>query len=111
MDTLHILWTSRDKEVFLNMVGMYALNSKRLGWWKNVDLIIWGPSVQLATTDNQIQTELLEMKQAGVHIRACKDCADNYNASAKLEKLGVLVIYMGEPLTEILKSDKKLLTF
>ena len=90
---------------------MYALNSKRLGWWKNVDLIIWGPSVQLATTDNQIQTELLEMKQAGVHIRACKDCADNYNASAKLEKLGVLVIYMGEPLTEILKSDKKLLTF
>lgn len=33
-DELIILWTSGDKEVALNMVFMYALNSKLNKWWK-----------------------------------------------------------------------------
>jgi hypothetical protein len=111
MEQLVILWTNNNKEVFQNMIAMYAINSIKEGWLKEVRLIIWGPSVKLAAEDTQIQTEILEMLDTGITVEACKACADIYGVSEKLEKLGVDVKYMGEPLTEILKSNQKVLTF
>lgn len=111
MDTLTLLWTNDNKDVFLKMVSMYALNSKKEGWWKNVNLIIWGPSAKLASEDTQIQTELVELLHVGVHVEACKACSDSYEVSDKLERLGITVRYMGESLTEYLKNEDKILTF
>lgn len=68
MDKLNILWTSDDKETFLNMLSMYSINSKKRGWWKNVNVIIWGTSVKLSGNDTQVQTELMEMLQSGISI-------------------------------------------
>lgn len=102
---LVVLWTSGDREVALKMAFMYVLNSKRFGWWNEVTLIIWGPSSKLIVVDTELQERLSKMKEAGVKVRACKACSDAYGVSADLERLGVTVEYMGQPLTEFLKND------
>jgi hypothetical protein len=102
---LVVLWTSGDREVALKMAFMYTLNSKLKGWWKEVTLVIWGPSSRLISTDTELQERLFAIKEAGVRLRACKRCADAYGVSENLEKLGVVVEYMGQPLTEFLKND------
>ena len=48
--------------------------------------------------------------EAGVHITACKACADKLEVTNALEKLGIEVKYWGVPFTEILKSGESLLT-
>jgi len=102
---LVVLWTSGDREVALKMAFMYALNSKLKGWWNQVTLIIWGPSSKLISVDTELQERLSVMREAGVKLRACKACSDAYGVSTDLEKLGITVEYMGEPLTEFLKND------
>jgi hypothetical protein len=51
-----------------------------------------------------------ETLEAGVHIIACKACADQLGVTGNLEELKIEVKYWGIPLTEILKSEEKLLT-
>lgn len=110
-DTLCILWTSDDPDVAIKMVFMYANAAKKNKWFDEVELIIWGPSSKLTSENTEIQETLANIMEAGVIIKACKACADQYGVSDKLESLGIEVKYMGEPLTRILKSNKKLLTF
>lgn len=101
---LSLIWTSADKETATNMALMYAGNSRAMGWWKNVRLIIWGPSVKLAARDADIQERLREMKEYGVELWACKACSDNYGLSDALEVQGIEVFYVGEAVTEMLRS-------
>lgn len=110
MNKINILWTTDNKETFFNMVSVYAVNSKKKAWWENVNVIIWGASAKPAGNDTQIQTEIMEMINSGVTVEACKNCADNFGVTDKLEKAGVNVRYMGLPLTEYLKNDEKILT-
>lgn len=110
MESLTILWTTDNKDTFFNMINMYAVNALKHNWWEEVTVIIWGASARLAGSDVQVQLEIMEMIQQGVKVEACKACADICAVSDQLEKLGVKVRYMGVTLTEILKSDKKLLT-
>jgi len=107
---LHILWTNDNKESFLEMAGLYAFNSKKNGWWDEVNLIIWGPSAKLAAEDAQIQTELFELKRIGVTIEACRNCTENYGITEKFEKFGIRVDYMGKDFTKYLKNGDKVLT-
>lgn len=107
---LVVLWTSQDREVAMNMVFMYTKNSKLKGWWENVRLVIWGPSARLMTVDPELQSELQELKAAGVELLACKACADRYGVSEKLTDMGIDVIYMGLPLTQYLKGDCTVIT-
>jgi len=111
LDKLIVLWTSDDKEVALNMVFMYTLNAKKREWWKEVCLIIWGPSSKLLSEDLELQGYITQMKEVGVEIEACKKCADNYGVSSKLEELGIDVKFMGVPFTEYLKNEYKVITF
>ena len=56
-------------------------------------------------------SEVLFFKsEAGVHITACKACADQLGVTETLKKLNIEVKYWGGPLTEILTNDEKLLT-
>ena len=111
MNKLHVLWTTGDKEVALNMIFMYVLNAKKNGWWKEVNLIVWGPSARLIAEEPVISGEIVELIHAGIHIEACKACADTYGVSSILSSMGIDVKYMGVTLTEYLKSDEKLVTF
>ncbi len=110
-DKLVIIWTSRDREVALNMVFMYAKNSRLKGWWPNVTLVIWGPSAELLCQDQSLWPELKALQEVGVETLACRACADRYSTTAALEDLGVKVIYMGQPLTDYLKTGLPVLTF
>ena len=103
-DKLFVLWSSGDREVATKMAFMYTLNAKRRGWWKDVTLIVWGPSAKLLTEDSELQDRIQDMRTAGVDLLACKACSDSYGVSEGLEKLGVEVKYMGEPFTQILKD-------
>lgn len=108
---LVVLWTSGDREVALKMVFMYTFNSKIKGWWDDVCLIVWGPSSRLLTEDPELQDYVAKMLEAGVEVVACKACTDSYGVSDAVEKLGIEVKYMGQPLTHILKQNAKLITF
>ncbi|MGD0754515.1 MAG: DsrE family protein [Bacteroidales bacterium] len=110
MDKINILWTTDNKDTVVNMISMYAINSKIEKWWQEVNIIIWGASAKLVGSDTQIQTEIIEMINQGIQIEACKDCCDNFGVSEKLTKLGINVRYMGKPLTDYIKSGEKILT-
>ena len=107
---LLILWTSGDRDVALHMVFMYAVNSKRFGWWKDVTLLIWGASTRLTSQDIEIQSRLKEAQKRGVRTIACKRCAMNLHVEKELKRLGVEVFYTGEFLTDWLKSGERILT-
>ena len=77
---------------------------------ETVRLIVWGPSANLLAHDEELQAELLEVRQAGVEVQACKACADRYSVSEHLASLGIDVIYMGEPMTEYIKTGWASLT-
>lgn len=110
-DSLAILWTSSDPEVFNKVVYPYALNSKKLKWWKNVTLIIWGPSSKMAPLTDGMKDKIADLKKMGVVLKACKWCSDKYGVSDKLKMMGFDIKYMGKPLTEYLKKGHKVLTF
>lgn len=108
---LNVLWTTGDREVALNMMFMYSLNSIKHEWWQEVNLIIWGPSAKLVAEDQLIQEKIKEGLDLGITIEACRACASNYNVADKLEEMGIDVKYMGEPLTDYIKGDSNLITF
>ena len=110
-DSLVVIWSSGDREVAKKMVFMYTKNSRIKDWWGKVRLVVWGPSAQLVTTDLELQEELEDLKAAGVELLACKACTDLYGVTDKIEALGIQVIYMGAPLTEMLKTGWTCLTF
>jgi hypothetical protein len=75
-----------------------------------VRLVVWGPSAQLLSEDRELQEELEDLKAAGVELMACRACADLYGVADALRDLGIEVIFMGQPLTEMLKSGWTCLT-
>ncbi len=109
-DKLNILWTTNNKDTFFNMLSMYAITSVKRNWWEKVNLIIWGAPVKLVADDVQVQTEILEMLHSGVSVEACRNCCENFGVTSIIEKLGVTVKYMGEPLTEYIKSGERVLS-
>ena len=109
-DKLTILWTTDNKDTVFNVLAMYALNSKNRGWWKHINIILWGASVKLVANDTQVQTEILEMLQSGITIEACQDCCENFGVASIITNLGITVRYMGIPLTEYLKNGEKILS-
>jgi len=108
---LAVLWTSGDPEVATKVAFMYTLNAKRQGWFDEVTLIIWGPSSKLLSENAELQEEVAAMAGVGVEIVACQACADSYGVSEVLRGMGIDVKYMGQPLTEMLKGDWKVITF
>ena len=77
--------------------------------WK-VTVIIWGAPAKLVSEDDNIQKMIKEALKTGVHITACKACADQLGVTEALEKLHIEVKYWGVPLTDILKKEENLLT-
>ena len=108
---LLIVWATGDKDVALNMVLTYAINSKLHDWWKEVVLLIWGSSSRLSAQDKEIQQRIASAQNEGVRVIACKKCAENMHVVQELEQLGVEVFYTGEFLTNWLKSGEQVLTF
>ncbi|WP_163335726.1 DsrE family protein [Desulfopila sp. IMCC35008] len=109
-DHLYILWVNDNPVTAEKMVFMYGINSLLQGWWREVTIIIWGATPQLVCENEIVQEKIREAQEAGVHLTACKACADQLGVAGQLEEMGIEVIYWGEPLTRLLKNDEKLLT-
>lgn len=107
---LYVLWTNDNLITSEKMVFMYTVNALIHGWWDKVTLIVWGATAKLVSEDAKIQELVKEALNAGVHITACKACADQLGVTEILEKLQIEVKYWGIPFTEILTNDEKLLT-
>lgn len=107
---LYLLWTNADPVTAEKMVFMYTINALLRGWWENVTIIIWGAPTKLVAEDEKMQKLIQDAIKTGVHVTACKACADQLGVTEILEKLNIEVKYWGIPLTEILKNDEKLLT-
>jgi len=109
-DKLVVVWTSGDKEVAMKMVFMYTYNAKKQAWWDDVTLLVWGPSSKLLSQDKELQDYVKKMMESGVHVMACKACADQYGVADQLKELGITVKYAGQDLTQFIK-ERKVVTF
>ncbi len=108
---LCVVWTSGDPGVAKNVCFMYTHNAKKRDWFGVVHLVVWGPSAKLLAEDKELQNEIKAMMKSGVVVEACVACAKNYGVVDELKKLGIDVKGMGQPLTDRLKGNWKVLTF
>jgi hypothetical protein len=111
MKKLNVLWTTGEKEVALRMIFIYLMDAKSMGWYDEITLVIWGPSARLVAGDKAIQKELDFLLQSGIKVEACQGCTEAYKVTDAIRALGINVRFMGEPLTEILHSGDRLITF
>lgn len=109
-DKLVIVWTTGDKGTSMNMVLMYAKNALLQGWWKHVELVMWGASTKLVSEDKEVRDELEQCRTAGVVLRACQACARKYNVYDLLVDFGIDVVSYGPILTKYIKEGQKLIT-
>jgi hypothetical protein len=107
---LYVLWTNDNLVTAEKMVFMYTVNALKNGWWERVTLIVWGATAKLVGENGDIQYLVRQAREAGVHITACKACADQLGVTDALEEMGIEVKYWGLPLTELLKSGRHLIT-
>ena len=110
-DKLAVVWTSGDPDVAHKVCLMYTHAAKRAKWFDEVVLIVWGPSSRLLAADEELQAKVKAMMAGGVVTQACVVCADMYGVSDDLREMGIEVKPMGKPLSDMLKSDWKVLTF
>lgn len=109
-DKLVVVWTSGDREVAEKMVFMYTHNAKKYEWWEDITLLVWGPSAKLLTEDEALRDSVKAMLESGIHVLACKGCADMYGISAELEEIGLTVRYTGTDLTDFIR-ERHVITF
>ena len=107
---LYILWTNADPITSEKMVMMYATNARLKNWWDEVTVIIWGATARLTAEDRHIQEKIKTAQLAGVRFTACQACAEQLGVSDQLAGLGIEVMYWGEPLTQLLRDNEKILT-
>ena len=110
MERLNILWTTDNEATITSLLVPYVTNSLTKGWWDEVHVVIWGASTKYILEHKEIQNIVKNMIENKIVVEACKFCSDKYGATPLLEKMGVCVKYMGQPLTEYLKSDAKFLS-
>lgn len=108
---LAVVWTSADSEVAHKVCFMYTHNAKKAKWFDEVTLVIWGPSSRILAGDKELQAAVKQMMKDGVNVQACVVCADMYGVADRLREMGIEVKAMGRPLSDMLKSDYKVITF
>ena len=110
-DTLVVLWSSGDPEVAEKACLMYTHAAKKYGWFKEVILIVWGPSEKLLVENSMLKEKVASMKKEGVIVEACVACSNMYGVTNDLKVCEVDVKGMGVPLTRYLKRGYKIVSF
>lgn len=108
---LAVVWTSGDSEVAHKVCFMYTHSAKKAGWFDEVTLIIWGPSSRNLAADKKLEAAVKAMMADGVRVQACIVCANMYGVVEDIRKMGIEVKAMGKPLSDMLQSGYKVLTF
>ena len=108
---LAVIWTSNDPEVAEKVCFMYAQNAKKQGWFEEVVLIIWGPSIRLLAENDDLKADIIKIMDMGIPVEASLSCAQLYGVGPDLADLDIDVKPMGVPLTGYIKEGWKILTF
>lgn len=109
-NSLFILWTNADPVTADLMVFMYTENSMKYHKWNQIMVIIWGATTRLVSENTEIQARIRQLQEKGVHFSACVTCAEELGVRPVLEDLQIDLVKWLEPLTEVLKTRKHLLT-
>src|SRR5665647_3981259 len=91
IEKLTILWTTDNEETALNMILMYTMKANVNKWWKECNLITWGPSNKLLCQSPEVQVLMKQIMDAGVKVFACKRCAERYGLVDQIEGMGIEV--------------------
>ena len=110
-DTLVVVWSSGDPEMAEKACLMYAHAAKKYNWFKEVILIVWGPSEKLMTENVKLKEKVTSMKKDGIIVEACIACSNMYGVTNQLKECQVDVKGMGVPLTKYLKRGYKVITY
>jgi len=110
-DTLVVLWSSGDPEVAEKACLMYTQAAKKNKWFKEVILIVWGPSQKLIAENQDFKDRIAAMEKDGVIVEACVACSNMYGITNELKVCSIDVKGMGIPLTKYLKRGYRLVTF
>jgi hypothetical protein len=110
-DTLVVLWSSGDPEVAEKACLMYASAAKKRNWFKEVILVVWGPSERLLAENQILKDKVAAMKKDGVIVEACVACSNMYDVTNQLKVCEVDVKGMGVPLTTYLKRGYKIVSY
>jgi len=110
-DTLVVLWSSGDPDVAEKACLMYAHAAKKYNWFKEVILIVWGPSEKLLAENSKLKDKIASMKKDGVIVEACVACSNMYGVTNDLKVCEVDVKGMGVPLTHYLKRGYKVVSY
>jgi hypothetical protein len=110
-DTLVVLWSSGDPEVAEKACLMYTGAAKKNGWFKEVILIVWGPSEKLVVENSKLKEKVASLKKDGVIVEACVACSNMYGVTNELKVCEVDVKGMGVPLTRYLKRGYKIVSY
>lgn len=110
-EKLTILWTSGEKDVALKVVLRYIDNLLEKQVWSELELIIWGPSVQLAGDDEMVKLKLENLLTKGLKAKACIVCADEYGVSQNLESVGIVLEMVADELTRLIQDQRPLISF
>lgn len=110
-DTLVVLWSSGDPDVAEKACLMYTHAARKNKWFKEVILIVWGPSEKLLAENSSLKDKVSSMKKDGVIVEACIACSNMYGVTNELKVCEVDVKGMGVPLTRYLKRGYKIVSF
>lgn len=103
-EKLTVVWLSTDKRAAIDMAMLYLRDSLIFRWFAEAELILWGPSVLEASTDENVLEQIKILKSVGVSVYGCLACARLYAVVESLEEKGIPCMPMGEHLSGILKE-------
>jgi len=107
---LLVNWTTDNLDTAMHMVLLYTYNAKKMGWFDEITLLIWGASQKLVATNSEVQEQMKLMEEVGVKVIACKKCAEDQGISNELQACGIDVFYTGEVLSPWLLEKKPFLS-
>ena len=82
---------------------MYCLRTLQEGWLEDAQLVFFGPGEQVLVDNPEIQEMVKQIKEVRTPL-ACKALSDKADRTAKIEALGVDVVYVGRPISDFIKQ-------
>jgi hypothetical protein len=110
-DKVFVIIASENRAKILEPGLLYPFNAATKGWMEEVRIIFFGPAEKVVADDPEIQERVRDALDAGISVLACKKCADQQGLTEALLALGIEVIYVGEPISRLLKDGWASLSF
>ena len=103
-ESITILWSSGDPDVFENIIWPYFTYSCEQQCWKDMSLFVWGNAVGQLAEKVAWQDKLALLISKGLHVKACRYSTEQCQATEQLTSIGVELSYLEEELTRELKG-------